>query len=69
VWKAELQDGSSNTPRLVAVKAVKEGATEREQEEMIKELQVMQNAGHHPNVVQLIGSCTEKGNYTHSQGV
>lgn len=40
---------------------MKEGATDKEQEEIIKELQIMQQIGHHPNVVQLLGCCTEKG--------
>lgn len=55
--------GHEGMTRLVAVKAVKEGATEKEHKEFIKELEIMQQIGSHPNIVTLLGCCTDQGNY------
>ncbi|KAK9298699.1 hypothetical protein QLX08_008065 [Tetragonisca angustula] len=62
VWKAEADDltGHQGTTRLVAVKTVKEGASEREKEDLVRELKIMQQLGSHPNVVTLLGCCTEQ---------
>lgn len=63
MWKAEAEDmtGHEGLTRLVAVKTVKEGATEKEHAELIKELEIMQQIGSHPNIVTLLGCCTEQG--------
>ncbi len=63
VWRAEADDidGHEGTTRLVAVKMVKEISSNREKEDLIKELLIMQYLGSHPNVVTLLGCCTEKG--------
>lgn len=63
VWKAEADDisGHEGLTRLVAVKMVKEDAATREREDLIRELSIMQHLGSHPNVVTLLGCCTEKG--------
>ncbi|KAK0097404.1 hypothetical protein PV326_002004 [Microctonus aethiopoides] len=63
VWKAEADDltGHKGTTRLVAVKTVKEGASAREKEDLVRELEIMQQLGNHPNVVTLLGCCTEEG--------
>lgn len=53
--------GHEGLTRLVAVKTVKEGATEKEHSELIKELEIMQQIGSHPNIVTLLGCCTEQG--------
>ena len=53
--------GHQGTTRLVAVKTVKEGASEREKEDLVRELEIMQKVGSHPNVVTLLGCCTEQG--------
>ncbi|XP_078050200.1 uncharacterized protein LOC144476820 [Augochlora pura] len=62
VWKAEADDltGHQGTTRLVAVKTVKEGASDREEEDLVRELEIMQQLGSHPNVVTLLGCCTEQ---------
>ncbi|XP_066595119.1 uncharacterized protein [Prorops nasuta] len=62
VWKAEADDltGHQGTTRLVAVKTVKEGAADREKEDLVRELEIMQQLGSHPNVVTLLGCCTEE---------
>ncbi|XP_011302363.1 uncharacterized protein [Fopius arisanus] len=62
VWKAEADDltGHQGTTRLVAVKTVKEGASAREKEDLVRELEIMQQLGNHPNVVTLLGCCTEE---------
>jgi len=66
VWKAEADDisGHEGLTRLVAVKMVKEDAAAREREDLIRELNIMQHLGSHPNVVTLLGCCTEKGECT-----
>jgi serine/threonine protein kinase len=63
VWKAEADDltGHQGMTRLVAVKTVKEGASDREKEDLVRELEIMQRVGSHPNVVTLLGCCTEQG--------
>ncbi|XP_050419829.1 fibroblast growth factor receptor 3-like [Adelges cooleyi] len=65
VWKAEADDisGHEGLTRLVAVKMVKENAATREREDLIGELSIMQHLGSHPNVVTLLGCCTEKEPY------
>ncbi|XP_022164212.1 uncharacterized protein LOC111029504 [Myzus persicae] len=65
VWKAEADDinGHEGLTRLVAVKMVKEDAASREREDLIRELSIMQHLGSHPNVVTLLGCCTEKEPY------
>ena len=62
-WKAEADDisGHQRLTRLVAVKTVKESATAREREDLLRELAIMQQLGSHPNVVTLLGCCTDKG--------
>lgn len=51
------EDGSS----LVAVKTLKESAGDKERQDLLKELQVMKSLKPHPNIVTLLGSCTDKG--------
>ncbi|CAH1401085.1 unnamed protein product [Nezara viridula] len=65
VWKAEADDlsGHEGSTRLVAVKTVKEGASLREKEDLLRELGIMQELGAHPNVVTLLGCCTDKEPY------
>lgn len=65
VLKAEADDisGHEGTTRLVAVKTVKEGASNREKEDLLRELEIMQQLGSHANVVTLLGCCTEKEPY------
>jgi serine/threonine protein kinase len=46
---------------------VKEISSTREKEDLIKELMIMQHLGSHPNVVTLLGCCTEKGKRAVSQ--
>ncbi|KAL6429262.1 hypothetical protein ACFW04_008165 [Cataglyphis niger] len=62
VWKAEADDltGHQGTTRLVAVKTIKEGASDREKEDLDRELEIMKQLGSHPNVVTLLGCCTEE---------
>ena len=62
VWKAEADNicGYDGTV-LVAVKTTKENAPEKEKTDLLQEMKIMQTIGHHPNVVTLLGVCTEKG--------
>ncbi|CAL4064397.1 unnamed protein product, partial [Meganyctiphanes norvegica] len=60
VWKAEAVDIRGNGPMLVAVKTLKERAGEIEKRDLIQELKVLKGLGSHPNVVSLLGCCTEK---------
>ncbi|XP_018343928.1 PREDICTED: tyrosine kinase receptor Cad96Ca isoform X2 [Trachymyrmex septentrionalis] len=61
VWKCEALgiDGKSG-PTIVAVKTLKENAAERERLDLAQELRVMKNLDPHPNVVRLLGCCTER---------
>lgn len=46
---------------VVAVKMLKENAGEQERNDLLQELQVMKMLDPHPNVVRLLGCCTDKG--------
>lgn len=60
VWKAEADDlsGHLGTTRIVAVKTVRAGSS---QNGLKEEAQIMRKLGSHPNVVTLLGACTETG--------
>ncbi|XP_063377314.1 tyrosine kinase receptor Cad96Ca-like isoform X2 [Cydia fagiglandana] len=61
VWRAQAIDiDGKKGEQTVAVKTLKENASEKEKTDLVQELIVMKNLGTHPNVVRLIGCCTEK---------
>ncbi|XP_013172285.1 PREDICTED: tyrosine kinase receptor Cad96Ca isoform X2 [Papilio xuthus] len=61
VWRAQAIDiDGQKGEQTVAVKTLKENASEKEKSDLLQELIVMKNLGTHPNVVRLIGCCTEK---------
>ncbi|KAL3177185.1 hypothetical protein MRX96_009880 [Rhipicephalus microplus] len=61
VWKCEAMNiTGSEEPVIVAVKTLKENATEKEKKELLSELGVMKLINPHPNVVTLLGSCTDR---------
>jgi len=64
VWKAEVDDicGYEGTI-LVAVKGVKENAAQREKDDLVQEMKIMQEIGPHPNVVTILGVCTQQEPY------
>jgi len=64
VWKAEVDDicGYEGTI-LVAVKGVKENAAQREKDDLVEEMKIMQEIGPHPNVVTILGVCTQQEPY------
>lgn len=61
VWKCEALDLCGvRGPTIVAVKTLKENATERERLDLAQELKVFKSLEPHPNVVRLLGCCTER---------
>ncbi|XP_015430162.1 PREDICTED: tyrosine kinase receptor Cad96Ca [Dufourea novaeangliae] len=61
VWKCEALDiDEKSGTKIVAVKTLKENATERDRLDLAQELRVMKNMEPHPNVVRLLGCCTER---------
>ncbi|XP_072379897.1 tyrosine kinase receptor Cad96Ca [Diabrotica undecimpunctata] len=62
VWKCEAldMDGNDTGVTVVAVKTLKENANEKEKSDLQSELQVMKMLEPHPNVVRLLGCCTDK---------
>lgn len=62
VWRCEALniDGKEGTS-TVAVKTLKESAGDRERQDLLSELTVMKMLDPHPNVVRLLGCCTDKG--------
>jgi fibroblast growth factor receptor 1 len=42
---------------------VQESASEKEKKDLVQELAVMKMLDPHPNVVKLLGCCTEKGKH------
>ncbi|KXJ23083.1 Fibroblast growth factor receptor 3 [Exaiptasia diaphana] len=55
--------GLKNMPysSYVAVKMLKEDATEHELADLISEMEVMKTIGQHKNIINLIGACTQDG--------
>jgi len=64
VWKAEADEicGHDGTI-LVAVKTVKENSAQKEVDDLIQEMKIMQEIGSHPHVVTILGVCTEQEPY------
>ncbi|CAG7726827.1 unnamed protein product [Allacma fusca] len=61
VWRCEaLNIDKKVGTTTVAVKTLKESAGDRERADLLSELAVMKLLDPHPNVVRLLGSCTEK---------
>ncbi|KAJ3640586.1 hypothetical protein Zmor_027142 [Zophobas morio] len=61
VWKCEAIDiDGKEGISVVAVKTLKENANEKEKSDLLSELQVMKMLEPHPNVVRLLGCCTDK---------
>ena len=61
VWRCEGTDiDGVDGISTVAVKTLKEGASETEKTDLLAELQVMKSLEPHVNVVRLLGCCTEK---------
>ncbi|XP_075715896.1 vascular endothelial growth factor receptor 2 [Rhinoderma darwinii] len=52
---------TSCTCKTVAVKMLKEGATDSEYRALMSELKILSHIGHHLNVVNLLGACTKTG--------
>ncbi|XP_065220150.1 fibroblast growth factor receptor 3-like isoform X2 [Planococcus citri] len=53
--------GQENVTTTVAVKMVKDDHTDKDMIDLVSELELMKLIGHHPNILQLIGCCTQKG--------
>ncbi|XP_044762114.1 tyrosine kinase receptor Cad96Ca [Coccinella septempunctata] len=61
VWKCEAIDlDDKEKVSVVAVKTLKENANEKERSDLASELQVMKMLEPHPNVIRLLGCCTDK---------
>ncbi|XP_078343668.1 angiopoietin-1 receptor-like [Oculina patagonica] len=60
VYKGEVTLDNGNVIPC-AVKALKPSATKEEIRDLYNELEIMTNVGYHPNLVNLIGACTEDG--------
>jgi receptor protein-tyrosine kinase len=61
VWRCEATDiDGVEGVSTVAVKTLKENASETEKNDLLSELQVMKSLEPHVNVVRLLGCCTEK---------
>ncbi|XP_044005489.1 F-actin-uncapping protein LRRC16A-like [Aphidius gifuensis] len=61
VWKSKaININDKKGTSIVAVKTLKENATERERIDLAQKLKVMKTLEPHPNVVRLIGCCTER---------
>ncbi|CAI9532743.1 unnamed protein product, partial [Staurois parvus] len=50
---------TTGTCKTVAVKMLKEGATDSEYRALMSELKILSHIGHHLNVVNLLGACTK----------
>ncbi|XP_028404351.1 uncharacterized protein LOC114526994 [Dendronephthya gigantea] len=61
VMKAIWTDQENNAPLPVAVKTIKDTATENDRKELFKELRLMSEISDHPNIVKMIGACSKGG--------
>ncbi|RMX38498.1 hypothetical protein pdam_00015234 [Pocillopora damicornis] len=62
VAKAEaFQLPNTSTPCTVAVKMLKENATDAELSDLISEMETMKEIGSHKNIVNFLGACTVQG--------
>lgn len=52
-----------NTSIKVAVKTLKDNASQEEKRDFLSELSIMKLLDPHPNIVTLLGCCTEKGEF------
>ena len=60
VYKGEVEDISgSGNGQIVAIKTLKTNFTEKDKRDLLNELSVMKMMGGHPNVVSLLGCCTD----------
>lgn len=46
-------------PRVVAIKMLKDGATETELADLLQEMEIMKSIGRHNNIINLLGCCTQ----------
>lgn len=60
VWKCEVVDEISSRSQTVAVKMLRQTHGEREKNDLLNELAIMKMLGPHPNVVSLLGCCSEQ---------
>lgn len=64
VWKCEALDvcgmGRYGDSEIVAVKMLKQNHSERERRDLLLELQIMKLLEPHPNIVTLLGCCSEQ---------
>ena len=63
VWKGEVENVPESDEigrTVVAIKCLKPNATEKDKRDLLNELSVMKMMDPHPNVVRLLGCCTEK---------
>ena len=58
VSKAELKNPDGYVT-LVAVKMLKEGHTDNDVKDLVKEIQIMKTIGKHENIINLLGVCTQ----------
>ena len=64
VWKGvvdNIPNSDGEGPTVVAIKTLKTNATDKDRKDLLNELAVMKTLDPHPNVVRLLGCCTEKG--------
>jgi len=60
VWKCEAYDIMNREgSTIVAVKTIKESASDQEKKDLITELEILKKLEPHPNVVQLMGCCMD----------
>ena len=52
---------SAKKPALFAVKMLKEGHTDSEMIDFVKEMEMMKMIGKHVNIINLLGVCTQDG--------
>lgn len=61
VWKCEALDlTGEQKSEVVAVKMLKQNHTEKEKRDLMSELQIMKLLDPHPNIVSLLGCCSDK---------
>lgn len=60
IFKAELVEENPNRPRAIVIKVLRDSASLQELKDFLGQVAFQSQLGHHENIVQLIGCCTDQ---------
>ncbi|KAJ1122217.1 hypothetical protein NDU88_000720 [Pleurodeles waltl] len=60
IFKAEMVEENPNRPKAIVIKALRDSSSLQEMKDFLGQMAFQSQLGHHENIVQLIGCCTDK---------